>query len=76
MMMLMREDLVKGENISKAIGYMGEFGEETTIKIFKDGINALSPIGVLGDPTKAKKEHGKLYMDDLTSAIIKYIKSQ
>ena len=76
MMMWMREDLVKEEKIPSAIGYMGEFNEDVTIRIFKDGINALSPIGVLGDPTKAKKEHGKLYMDDLVSAIVKYIKSQ
>jgi creatinine amidohydrolase/Fe(II)-dependent formamide hydrolase-like protein len=55
---------------------MGAFTEKETQKIFEDGIGALSPIGVLGCPKKARKEHGKRYIDDLATALVEYIGQQ
>lgn len=76
MMMWARGDLVVEERIPHATGYLGKFTEEEADKVFEGGIGALSPIGVLGSPTKARKEHGKYYIEDLASALVEYIESQ
>ncbi len=76
MMMWMRGDLVREELIPEAKGFMGEFDAEAIKGIFEEGIGALSPIGVLGDPTKSMREHGEAYIDDLSAAIVEYINSQ
>lgn len=73
LVMWARGDLVKVDRLHEAAGYMGEFGEAEADKIFESGIGALSPIGVLGDPTKAKKEHGERYIEELASALVDYI---
>lgn len=75
MMMWARGDLVREERIPNATGYLGAFTEEAANKVFQGGIEALSPIGVIGSPAKADKEHGKRYIEDLSSALIEYIKS-
>ena len=74
MMMWVCEDLVRADKIPDASGYLGEFGKEEAEKIFEDGIGALSPIGVLGSPEKASKEHGRIYFEDLADAMVEYIK--
>ena len=76
MVMRMRGDLVREEFIPEARGYMGEFDAEATTRIFEEGIGALSPLGVLGDPTKSSKEHGEAYLEELAAAIVKYVNSQ
>jgi len=76
MVMWMRGDLVREELIPGAVGYMGEFDAEATTRIFEEGIGALSPLGVLGDPAKSSREHGKVYLDELAAAIVEYINSQ
>jgi len=73
MMLWAREDLVRVEKIPEAIGYLGEFGEEEAEKVFENGIGALSPIGVLGSPEKASREHGKIYIKDLADAMVEYV---
>ena len=67
---------VRTEKIPEAKGYLGAFDEAATEKIFKEGIGGLSPIGVLGDPAKASKEHGKAYIEAIANAMVKYIKTQ
>ncbi len=76
MMMWVKGGLVREECIPDAGGYMGEFDEETAQRIFDHGIGALSPIGVLGDPGGASGEHGRAYVEDLTSAMVEHINSQ
>ena len=76
MIMWAKGDMVRKEHIPDARGYMGEFDEETAQRIFEHGIGALSPIGVLGDPSGASGEHGRAYIEDLTSAIVEHINSQ
>jgi len=56
--------------------YLGQFTEEETNKVFDGGIGALSPIGVIGSPAKAKKEHGRIYIEELASALVDYINSR
>jgi len=76
MMMWAREELVKEDLIPEAAGYLGQFTEEETNKVFDGGIGALSPIGVIGSPAKAKKEHGRIYIEELASALVDYINSR
>lgn len=76
MMMYANPEGVRSEKIPEAKGYIGSFDEEATAKIFKNGIAALSPIGVLGDPAQAVRERGEEYIDAITDAIIEFVKSQ
>ncbi|MCW4050368.1 MAG: creatininase family protein [Candidatus Bathyarchaeota archaeon] len=76
MMMYAKPSSVREELTGDAKGYIGAFDEEATQKIFTHGIAALSPIGVLGDPKQASKEHGERYINDLTDAIVEYINSK
>jgi creatinine amidohydrolase len=75
MMMYANPEGVRPENIPIGKGYVGVFDESATEKIFKDGIAGLSPIGVLGDPSKASKEHGAKYIEAISDAILDYILS-
>lgn len=68
-----RGDLVKTDKIPEATGYLGEFTTKEAAKIYEEGIDALSPIGVLGSPAKASAEHGKVYFEDLVEAMIEFI---
>jgi creatinine amidohydrolase len=74
MMMHVYPEGVRETCIPDARGFIGVFDEEVTEKIFKEGIGALSPIGVLGDPKQASKKHGKKYIEDLVEAIVQSIK--
>jgi creatinine amidohydrolase len=73
LMMHVMGRLVRRDKIPSAAGYTGVFDAEATSRIFEEGIGALSPIGVLGSPAKAKERHGEKYMDDLAAAIVEYI---
>jgi creatinine amidohydrolase len=72
-MLWVREDLVKTDLIPEATGFVGEITEDAVAKVFKEGIGALSPIGVLGKPTKASAEHGKFYTEEMTKALVEFI---
>jgi len=75
MMMHVAGGLVKESMVSKSRGYVGKFDEEVAMRIFQEGIGALSPIGVLGDARGASAEHGKAYVEDMAEDIVKYIES-
>ncbi|MFX1327640.1 MAG: creatininase family protein [Promethearchaeota archaeon] len=57
-------------------GYLGELDEEKEKLIFEKGIYALSKIGVIGDPSSADKERGKIYLDKLVDYLVQDIKEQ
>ena len=76
MMMYVNPDGVRVEKIPEAKGYVGVFDETATQLIFEKGIAGLSPIGVIGDPAEASKEHGKEYIEAVVSAIVDYIKTR
>lgn len=65
--------MVKTDKILEATGYLGEFTTKEAAKIYEEGIDALSPIGVLGSPTKASAEHGKVYFEELVASMIQFI---
>ena len=76
MMMHANPEGVRTEKIPEARGYLGAFDDAATEKIFSEGIGGLSPIGVLGDPAQATKEHGVAYIEAISDAMVDYIKAQ
>ena len=72
LMLVLKENLVKKDRFQA--GYLGEFGKEQGEAVFKDGIIALSKIGVLGDPTKATKESGEYYLENFIEFITQKVK--
>ena len=66
------EDLVKRERFQP--GYLGKLGEEEIELLFKRGMPSLTEIGVIGDPTNASKEHGKIYVEKMVEFLTENIK--
>ena len=61
--LFLAENLVKKERFQP--GYLGKLGEEEIETLFKKGMPSLTEIGVIGDPTKSSKEHGKIYIEKM-----------
>jgi len=53
-----------------APGYLGPLGEEEVNIIFEKGMPALSEKGVLGDPTTATAEKGKVYIEKMADFVV------
>ena len=63
MMLALEPGLVRRECF--AAGYLGPTGEEQVEIIFSKGMPALTPNGVLGDPSGATAERGEAYLEML-----------
>jgi creatinine amidohydrolase len=50
-------------------GFTGDL-EAAVGKFFQDGVHALSPNGIIGDPTQASPEHGRRYWDEALGATV------
>ncbi|MBW7970176.1 creatininase family protein [Bradyrhizobium sp. BR 10289] len=59
-----------------AVGYLGTVDEEFLHRAFVDGIDAVSPNGVLGDPTGSSKAIGNAALDAVTDLIVEYATAQ
>jgi len=70
--LFLAENLVKKERFQP--GYIGVLGEEEIEMLFEKGMPSLTDIGVLGDPTKASKEHGKIYLEKMGEFLTDEIK--
>jgi len=66
--LFLAENLVKKERFQP--GYLGIEIE----MLFEKGMPSLTDIGVLGDPTKASKEHGKIYIEKMVEFLTAEIK--
>jgi len=53
-----------------APGYLGPLGEKEVNIIFERGMPALSEKGVLGDPTTATAEKGKVYIEKMADFVV------
>jgi creatinine amidohydrolase len=73
MMMWARGDLVRTDKIPEGTGYLGLHTEKELTQVLEEGIGALSPIGVTGSPAKSSADHGKIYFEELSSAMIDFI---
>ncbi len=72
--LFLAENLVMKERFQP--GYVGVMGEKEIEMLFEKGMPSLTEIGVLGDPTKASKEHGKIYVEKMVDFLIDEIKKQ
>jgi len=66
------ENLVKRDRFQP--GYLGVLGEKEIEMLFKKGMPSLTEIGVIGDPTKSSKEHGKIYIEKMVEFLTEEIK--
>jgi len=66
-----RPDLVRLAR--REAGYMKPLDEKQLQRVFREGIHAVSPNGVLGDPAKASAEHGRTYLDALKQHLLEWI---
>jgi len=57
-----------------APGYLGPLGEKEIKIIFEQGMPALSKRGVLGDPTTATTEKGKVYIEKMADFVVRELK--
>jgi len=71
-MLALAEDLVVRQRFQP--GYLGDLGEEEVEMLFNKGMPSLSEIGVVGDPTKASKKNGKIYMEKIVEFLTHEIK--
>ena len=71
-MLALAENLVKRERFQP--GYLGVLGEEEVEMLFKKGMPSLTEIGVIGDPTKASKKRGKVYIEKIVEFLTDEIK--
>ena len=72
--LFLAENLVKKERFQP--GYVGIFGKGEIEMLFEKGMPSLTDIGVLGDPTKASKEHGKIYIEKMVEFLTDEIKKE
>jgi len=68
------ENLVNRERFQP--GFLGVLGEEEIEMLFEKGMPSLTEIGVIGDPTKASKEKGKIYIEKIAVFLTNEIKKQ
>ncbi|UCE14677.1 MAG: creatininase family protein [Candidatus Heimdallarchaeota archaeon] len=71
-MLALAENLVKKERFEP--GYIGPLGAEQTQLIFEKGMPTLTKNGILGDPTKASREKGETYLNNLVSLLVDEIR--
>ena len=72
--LFLAEDLVRRDRFQP--GYLGILGKEEIEMFFEKGMPSLTDIGVLGDPTKASKEHGKIYIEKMVEFLLDEIKKK
>jgi creatinine amidohydrolase len=52
-------------------GFIGELAPLRD-KLMREGVRAIAPTGVLGDPRPASRAHGKRYLDALTDSVTRF----
>ena len=56
-------------------GYMGPL-EPVFDQINRDGMEAVTPNGVLGDPAKSTAAHGRAYLERMTELLGEYVRGE
>jgi creatinine amidohydrolase len=56
------------------VGFMGALGPVLD-QIVAEGIQSVTPNGILGDPAKASAEHGQAYLERLADLFVAHIQS-
>ena len=71
-MLAIVEDQVINERFES--GYVGRIEGDLSKTLFEKGMSAISGIGVIGDPTRADIERGRVYLEQLADYICKDIR--
>ncbi len=56
-------------------GYLGPL-EPVFEQINRDGMETVTPNGVLGDPAKATAEHGQAYLERVTNLLVDHVRAE
>jgi creatinine amidohydrolase/Fe(II)-dependent formamide hydrolase-like protein len=73
MMLALHPDLVRMDQARA--GYTGEL-EEGLQRFFEEGVDALTDVGVIGDPARASVEHGERYVERLIDLTVEYVEER
>jgi creatinine amidohydrolase len=73
MMLLVEPDTVHRDRYES--GFLGDLGPVLD-QINEEGMQAVTPNGILGDPAKASADHGRAYLERLADLIGDYVNSQ
>ncbi|MHA2298378.1 MAG: creatininase family protein [Candidatus Hodarchaeales archaeon] len=73
-MLALARNLVKEDRF--ATGYLGTMGSKEIQLVMEKGMTALTKNGILGDPTKATAERGKIYLERIVGIIVEEINKQ
>ncbi|CAN5608583.1 creatininase family protein [soil metagenome] len=68
------EDLVEMDYAIE--GYVGAFGDEEIIRLFRHGMTALTDNGILGDSRPATRERGFVYRDTTAEFLVDWIRER
>ena len=71
-MLVISEQLVKTDRFTP--GYVGKIEKEEIDLLFKEGMEALTKNGVIGDPTKSTLENGKIYLKEMREHFLEYFR--
>ncbi len=71
LMLALEPELVRRDRF--APGYVGSMGEDALKTVLEHGMPALSESGVLGDPTRATAEKGRVYLDTMSSFLARVV---
>jgi creatinine amidohydrolase len=74
LVLAMREELVKKDRYTP--GFVGLFGKKEGEIVFAKGMKALTENGILGDPTKASIENGKIYISKTVDILVEQIQKK
>jgi creatinine amidohydrolase len=69
-MLVLHPEKVRADRV--AAGYLGTVDDEFLRRAFVEGIDAISPNGVLGDPTGSSKAIGHAALDAVTDLVVEF----
>jgi creatinine amidohydrolase len=73
MMLALHPELVE---MDRAVaGYTGDL-ETGLPRFFEEGVHSLTDVGVIGDPSRASAEHGRLYMERLLDLVTELVERE
>jgi len=74
LILFLEEELVKQDRFTP--GYLGPLGKKEVNIVLEKGMPSLSENGILGDPTKATSDKGKVYLEKIIDFLLQEIKKR
>lgn len=73
MLLAIHPDLVRMDRAEA--GYVGD-PQEAVASLFEGGVDSLSKVGVIGDPTQASAEHGRRYWEAVLDLAVELVEAE